>query len=322
MARRPPALRSKARSTCPRPATGSASRAIYFGLADEQEGDATRIPLTDLPLVGEDGKATFPVEARPAAVDDAAARRQRRGAHARDRRPCRRALARPRRPPAWRRASASGPNSPATRCRKAAIAKFKVIRVDPTGARRRRCRAATGRWSASSATTSGTATAIPGTTSRSPRPQQIANGTIDATRRRRGKISVPVDWGRYRLEDRHRRPDRAGDQLRIRRRLVCRGDLDRNARRAGDRARQGKLRGRRDRQAESIAALCRRAAGDGRLRDAAHHDDGHRAGRRRDGRHPGRRRLGRRRLRHRDAVPSGRRQGKRACRRAPSASNG
>ena len=33
-----------------------------FGLADEQAGDATRIPLTDLPLVGDDGKATFPVQ--------------------------------------------------------------------------------------------------------------------------------------------------------------------------------------------------------------------------------------------------------------------
>ncbi|MGI6852306.1 alpha-2-macroglobulin family protein [Mesorhizobium sp. 1B3] len=32
-----------------------------FGLADEQEGDATRIPLTDLPVVGDDGKAAFPV---------------------------------------------------------------------------------------------------------------------------------------------------------------------------------------------------------------------------------------------------------------------
>ena len=33
-----------------------------FGLADEQEGEATRIPLTGLPLVGDDGKATFPVQ--------------------------------------------------------------------------------------------------------------------------------------------------------------------------------------------------------------------------------------------------------------------
>jgi alpha-2-macroglobulin len=33
-----------------------------FGLADEQEGDATRIPLDSLPVVSDDGKATFPVE--------------------------------------------------------------------------------------------------------------------------------------------------------------------------------------------------------------------------------------------------------------------
>jgi len=32
-----------------------------FGLADEQEGDATRAPLSGLPVIGEDGKATFPV---------------------------------------------------------------------------------------------------------------------------------------------------------------------------------------------------------------------------------------------------------------------
>ncbi|CAN7172511.1 alpha-2-macroglobulin family protein [Aminobacter sp. LjRoot7] len=36
-------------------------KGYYFGLADEQEGEATRIPLTDLPVVGDDGKATFPV---------------------------------------------------------------------------------------------------------------------------------------------------------------------------------------------------------------------------------------------------------------------
>ena len=37
-------------------------KGYVFGLADEQEGDATRIPLADLPLVGDDGKATFPVQ--------------------------------------------------------------------------------------------------------------------------------------------------------------------------------------------------------------------------------------------------------------------
>ena len=35
---------------------------FQFGLADEQEGDATRIPLVDVPVVGDDGKATFPVQ--------------------------------------------------------------------------------------------------------------------------------------------------------------------------------------------------------------------------------------------------------------------
>ncbi|MCV3241167.1 alpha-2-macroglobulin family protein [Mesorhizobium sp. ZC-5] len=34
----------------------------HFGLADEEEGDDTRIPLSGLPVIGEDGKATFPVQ--------------------------------------------------------------------------------------------------------------------------------------------------------------------------------------------------------------------------------------------------------------------
>jgi uncharacterized protein YfaS (alpha-2-macroglobulin family) len=33
----------------------------WFGLADEEQGDAQRIPLENLPLVGDDGKATFSV---------------------------------------------------------------------------------------------------------------------------------------------------------------------------------------------------------------------------------------------------------------------
>lgn len=36
-------------------------KGYWFGLADEQEGEATRTPLAGLPTVGEDGKATFPV---------------------------------------------------------------------------------------------------------------------------------------------------------------------------------------------------------------------------------------------------------------------
>src|SRR5690606_32706303 len=33
----------------------------FFGLADEREGESTRIPLTGLPVIGDDGKAVFPV---------------------------------------------------------------------------------------------------------------------------------------------------------------------------------------------------------------------------------------------------------------------
>lgn len=40
-------------------------KGYYFGLADEEQGEATRIPLDNLPKVGDDGKATFPV-----AIDD------------------------------------------------------------------------------------------------------------------------------------------------------------------------------------------------------------------------------------------------------------
>jgi len=36
-------------------------KGYVFGLADEQDGDANRIPLPGLPAIGEDGKATFPV---------------------------------------------------------------------------------------------------------------------------------------------------------------------------------------------------------------------------------------------------------------------
>ena len=125
-------------------------------------------------------------------------------------------------------------------------------------------------------------------------------------RRRRGVDLAAGRLGPLPPGDRDAGPGGPGHQLRVRRRLVCRGELDRDARRAGNRARQGDLRARRSRQAEGLAALCRRAAGHRRRRQAARHRDRHRAGRRRDRRHPGRRRLGRRRLCHGHALPAGR----------------
>ena len=137
----------------------------------------------------------------------------------------------------------------------------------------------------------------------------IANGTIDASVDGEGKISLPVDWGRYRLEIATDDPTgpvtsyefdagwyvaatstETPDGLEV--------ALDKATYAAGEVA-----------KLKVSPRFARRIAGDDRLGDAAHHRDGHRAGRRRDGRHPGRRQLGRRRLRHRDAVPPWRRQG-------------
>ena len=57
------------------------------------------------------------------------------------------------------------------------------------------------------------------------------------------RISLPVQWGRYRLEVSTARPQRPGDLDRLRRRLVCRGQR-RHAGPARDRARQAGIRGR------------------------------------------------------------------------------
>ena len=158
-----------------------------------------------------------------------------------------------------------------------------MIAVDPTGKRKKR----PGRPAVDAGPRRPQLPVVPqrqftGTTSRSPRPRRspTARSTPAPTAKR--KISVPVDWGRYRLEvetadPTARRPaiefdagwyvaatsTETPDGLEIaldKDRLCCR----------------------RSRQAENIAALCRRVAGDGRRRDAAHDHDRHGAGRRRD----------------------------------------
>ena len=52
--------------------------------------------------------------------------------------------------------------------------------------------------------------------------RRVADGTLDVAADKPGKISVPVTWGRYRLEVDERRPGRAGDHHRLRFRLVRR----------------------------------------------------------------------------------------------------
>ena len=161
-----------------------------------------------------------------------------------------------------------------------------------------------------------------GTTSRSPSTRRSADGTIDISADRRpARIAVPVDWGRYRLEVETPDADGASHQLRVRRRLVCRGQastetpdglevaLDKANYAAGETAKlkvsprfAGEAAGRRSAPTRLLTTV-----------------DGDRAGRRRDRRHPGHRRLGRRRLCHGDPVPARRRPGNAHAACAPSA---
>ena len=145
---------------------GTFRRLFHFGLADEQEGDATRIPLTDLPLVGDDGKATFPVELDqlPSTTRllnaEVTVRMRESGGRAVER----------------KLDIEIRPQGDADRHQAAIFRRRGSAGVDgqlqasspsiPDGERQSLDRRATGRWSRSSATTSGTATAIPGTTSR------------------------------------------------------------------------------------------------------------------------------------------------------------
>ena len=290
------------------PSNGTVSTASISALPTSRKATPPASRWTDLPLVGEDGKATFPVAGRHASVDDAAAQGRRDGAHARDAAAAPSSARSTSTSARMTTRSASSRNSPA-KCRKAATANFKVIAVDPTGARKD---AAGLQWSLVRVDRNYQWYRASNYWNYEPITSTVAmaNGKIDTTVDGEGKISLPVDWGRYRLEVATADPTgpvtsyefdagwyvaatstETPDGLEI--------ALDKADIRAG-----------RSRQAESVAALCRRAAGDGRLRDAADHGDGERAGRRRDGRHPGRRQLGRRRLCHRDAVPSGRRAGK------------
>ena len=288
-----------------------------FGLADEQEGEATRIPLTDLPLVGDDGKAIFPVQidALPSTTRllNAAVTVRMREAGGRA---VERALdigIRPNADMIGIRPDFAGGEVP-----QGGTAKFSVIAADADGKRKALPGALwklvkiernyqwyrTGNyWNYEPVTYT----------------EAVANGTIDIAADSEVSISQPVDWGRYRLEIETPDPEGPVTSYRVRCRLVRDGKLDRDAGRARNRARQGELRAGRSRQAADHAALRRRTPGDRRRRPAAHHRLLDRLRGRRDGRDSGRHRLGRRRLCHRDALPARRGARNRACRPAPSA---
>ena len=139
----------------------------------------------------------------------------------------------------------------------------------------------------------------------------VANGTIDIAADGDAADLRARRLGPLPARGRDRRSGRPDHQRRVRRRLVRRGDLDRDAGRAGNRARQGNLRGRRDGQAarfrRALPANCwSRSAPTGcsppsppSVPEGGATIDIPVGGR-----------LGRRRLCHRHALPAGRRAGK------------
>ncbi len=169
-----------------------------FGLADEDEAEATRIALDDLPPVGPDGKATFPVEidqlpATTRMLDAEVAVRMREGSG----RAVERTLdieLRPQGPLIGIQPQFKGDQVP-----QGGRAAFKVIAVDPDGNRRSLPGLA---WSLVKIERnyqwyrSGNAWSYePVTTTRA-----VADGHVDAAPGQEPEIAADVDWGRYRLE--------------------------------------------------------------------------------------------------------------------------
>lgn len=169
-----------------------------FGLEDEQQGDAIQQPLAGLPLVGDDGKATFPVS-----IDQlpSTTRLVNAGVTVRMRESGGRAVEerldiaiRPPSDMVGIKPAFEGNSVP-----QGGTASFEIIAAQPDGARK----ASDGliwtlvklerqyQWYRSS----GSWNYEPVTLTKA-----VANGTVDASADVPGKISFPVDWGRYRLE--------------------------------------------------------------------------------------------------------------------------
>jgi uncharacterized protein YfaS (alpha-2-macroglobulin family) len=170
----------------------------FFGLADEEQGDATRIPLNGLPVVGDDGKATFPVRldqlpSTTRMLNAQVAVRMREGGG----RAVERTIdieVKPQGPMIGIAPQFSGQEVP-----QGSRAAFKVIAVDPDGNRQ----ALAGlNWSLVKIEQnyqwyrSGNSWNYEPVTST----KVVENGKIDASADAEPEIAAPVDWGRYRLE--------------------------------------------------------------------------------------------------------------------------
>ncbi|MBA3447047.1 MAG: alpha-2-macroglobulin family protein, partial [Pseudaminobacter sp.] len=170
----------------------------FFGLADEEESAATRIPLAGLPLVGDDGKAVFPVQIDqlPSTTRllnaQVAVRMRESGGRAVEE-----AIdikIRPQGAMIGVKPEFSGDKVP-----QASTAKFGVIAVDPDGKPEALAGA---QWSLVKVERnyqwyrSGDAWNYEPVTFT----KAVANGEIDVGAARAAEIAVAVDWGRYRLE--------------------------------------------------------------------------------------------------------------------------
>ncbi|BCH23999.1 alpha-2-macroglobulin family protein [Mesorhizobium sp. L-8-3] len=172
-------------------------KGYVFGLADEQEGEATRIPLSDLPDVGDDGKAEFPIvlDQLPSTTRllnaEVTVRMRESGGRAVERKLDLRV--RPQGDKIGIQPQFEG------EVPMGGTAGFKVIAVDNAGNRK----AETGlAWSLLKVErnyqwyrSNNSWNYEPVTFTKA-----IASGTIDASATAEAEIRMPVDWGRYRLE--------------------------------------------------------------------------------------------------------------------------
>ncbi|MGB3538244.1 MAG: alpha-2-macroglobulin family protein [Mesorhizobium sp.] len=173
-------------------------KGFSFGLADEQAGEPTVTPFADLPLVGDNGKASFPVsvDQLPATTKlvnaKVTVRMRETGGRAVER-----SLdigIRPQGQMMGIRPDFSGDEVP-----QGGTAKFSLIAVDADGNREALKGAAWSlvkvernyQWYRSGG--SWRYEAVDFT-------KAVANGTVDLAADKEATVSLPVDWGRYRLE--------------------------------------------------------------------------------------------------------------------------